>query len=210
MSWPRRERFQEDQPGLKHREIEQAVCTVFLSSQPVGQKAHTRDLIGLVGPTQPDRIELEQGLRRWTDLSWFLDENEFGTKLAPDGGPSPLPKAWRLGNRPNLKQMHDDACANRVTADAVDIRLLAEVRATKSLTHGTRTFGVRVHMLPERPRDVEDDGEFHFVILPPAGRLERRSAKPYRATLHRRNDRSGSSPHPAQRRRVGDAVDRRA
>ena len=160
-------KIQEDQPGLKHREIEQAVCTVFLSSQPVGQKAHTRDLIGLVGPTRPDRIELEQGLRRWTDLSWFLDENEFGTELAPDGGPSPLPKAWRLGNRPNLKQMHDDACANRVTADAVDIRLLLEVRATKSLTHGTRAFGVRVHMLPERPRDVEDDGEFHFVILPP-------------------------------------------
>ena len=160
-------KIQENEPGLKHREIEQAVCTVFLSSQPVGQKAHTRDLIGLVGPTQPDRIELEQGLRRWTDLSWFLDENEFGTELAPDGGPSPLPKAWRLGNRPNLKQMHDDACANRVTSDAVDIRLLAEVRATKSLTHGTRAFGVRVHMLPERPRDVEDDGEFHFAILPP-------------------------------------------
>ena len=161
-------RVQEDQSGLKHREIEQAVCTVFLSSQPIGQKAHTRDLIGLVGPTQPDRIELEQGLRRWTDLSWFLDENEFGTDAAADGGLPPLPKAWRLGNRPNLKQMHDDACANRVTVEAVELKLQAEVRLTKSLTHGTRAFGVRVHMLPERPRDIEDDGDFHFAILPPA------------------------------------------
>ena len=159
---------QDEQPGLKGRELEQAVCTVFLSSQPIGQKAHTTDLIGLVGVTRPGRIELEQGLRRWTDLSWFLDENEFGSGLAADGGPSPLPKAWRLGNRPNLKQMHHDACANRVTAETVELKLLNDVRATKSLTQGTKAFGARVHMLPERPRDVEDDGEFHFAILPPA------------------------------------------
>ncbi len=159
--------IQEDQPGLRHREIEQAVCMVFLSSQPIGQKAHTRDLIGLVGPSQPDRIELEQGLRRWTGVSWFLDENEFGSESAADGGTPPLPVAWRLGNRPNLKQMHDDACANRVMAEAVEQKLAAEVRATKSLTHGTRAFGVRVHMLPERPRDIEDDGDFHLAILRP-------------------------------------------
>ena len=160
--------IQEEQPGLRGREMEQAVCTVFLSSQPIGQKTHTRDLTGLVGATRPDRIELEQGLRRWTERSWFLDENEFGSDLATDGGPPPLPKAWRLGNRPNLKQMHHDACTNRVTAEAVEVKLLAEVRATKSLIHGTRAFGARVHMLPERPRDIEDDGEFHFAILPPA------------------------------------------
>ena len=160
--------IQDEQRGLKGREIEQAVCTVFLASQPTGQKAQTRDLIGLVGATRPDRIELEQGLRRWTDLSWFLDENEFGSELATDGGPPPLPKAWRLGNRPNLKQMHYDACTNRVTAEAVEVKLLAEIRATKSLTQGARAFSVRVHMLPERPRDVEDDGEFHFAILPPS------------------------------------------
>ena len=159
--------IQDEQSGLKGRELEQAVCTVFLSSQPIGQKAHTRDLIGLVGATRPGRIELEQGLRRWTDVSWFLDENEFGRGAA--GGETPLlPKAWRLGNRPNLKQMHDDACANRVPAEAVEVKLLADVRATKSLTHGARAGGARVHMLPERPRDVEDDGEFHFAILGPA------------------------------------------
>ena len=159
--------IQDEQSGLKGRELEQAVCTVFFCSQPIGQKAHTRDLIGLVGAVRPGRIELEQALRRWTDLSWFLDENEFGRGTA-GGETTPLPKAWRLGNRPNLKQMHDDACANRVTAEAVEVKLLAEVRATKSLTHGARAAGARVHLLPERPRDVEDDGEFHFAILPPA------------------------------------------
>ena len=148
--------IQDEQSGLRGREMEQAICTVFLCSQPTGQKAHTRDLIGLVGATRPDRIELEQGLRRWTELSWFLDENEFGSDLATDGGPPPLPKAWRLGDRPNLKQMHHDACTSRVTAEAVELKLQAEVRATKSLTHGTRAFGARVHMLPERPRDVQN------------------------------------------------------
>ena len=160
--------IQDEQAGLRSREVEQAVCAVFLSSQPIGQKAQTRDVIGLVGATRPDRIALEQGLRRWTEVSWFLDENEFGSGAATDGAPPPLPRAWRLGDRPNLKQLHHDACANRVSAEAVEVKLLAEVRATKSLTQGTRAFGARVHMLPERPRDVEDDGEFHFAVLPPA------------------------------------------
>ena len=159
--------IQAEQAGLKGRELEQAVCTVFLGSQPIGQKAHTPELVGLVGATRPDRIALEQALRRWTEVSWFLDENEFGSDTGADGGPAPLPKAWRLGNRPNLKQMHHDACANRVSAEAVELRLLDDIRATKSLTQGTRAYGARVHMLPERPRDIEDDGEFHFAILPP-------------------------------------------
>ena len=159
--------IQVDQPGLQGRELEQAVCAVFLGSQPIGQKAHTSELVGLVGTTRPDRIELEQALRRWTEVSWFLDENEFGGETAINGGPSPLPKAWRLGNRPNLKQMHHDACANRITDNAVEQKLLNDVRATKSLSEGAKSYGVRVHMLPEQPRDVADDGEFHFVILPP-------------------------------------------
>ena len=27
-----------------------------------------------MGPTRPDKIELEKGLRRWVETSWFLDE----------------------------------------------------------------------------------------------------------------------------------------
>ena len=159
--------IQTEQPGLKFREMEQAVCAVFLSSQPIGQKARTPDLVALVSATRPDRIELEKGLRRWTELSWFLDEAEFASDVADNGQAKALPKAWRLGNRPNLKQMHHDACANRVTAEAIELKLLGDVQQTKSLTQGAAAAGARVHTLPERPRDIENDGDFHFAILGP-------------------------------------------
>ena len=170
--------IQDEQPALRFREMEQAVCAAFLSSQPIGQKASTRELVVLVGATRPDRIELEKGLRRWTDLSWFLDEAEFAGAGAADDGADALPKAWRLGNRPNLKQMHHDACANRVTAELVEQTLLAEFRRTRSLTQGAAAAGARVHTLPERPRDIEDDGEFHFAVLGPGAVSD--SGKPSR------------------------------
>src|SRR5262249_12948677 len=59
---------------LAFRELEQAVFATFLHSQPIGQKASTRDLTLLLAATRPDRIELEKGLRRWAETSWFLDE----------------------------------------------------------------------------------------------------------------------------------------
>jgi len=164
--------IQSEQPGLKFREIEQAVCVVFLSSQPIGQKARTADLTALVSATRPDRIELEKGLRRWTELSWFLDEAEFAVDVGDNGQAKTLPKAWRLGNRPNLKQMHNDACLNRVSGEAVEVKLLAEVQQTKSLTQGATAAGARVHTLPERPRDIENDGDFHFAVLTPKAASE--------------------------------------
>ena len=190
--------LQDEQPALKHRELEQAVCATFLSSQPIGKKANTPDLMMLVSATRPDRIELEKGLRRWTEVSWFLDEAEFSGVQAAEGGPAELPKAWRLGNRPNLKQMHHDACANRVTAETVEQTLLTEVRRTKSLTQGAAAAGARVHTLPERPRDIEDDGEFHFAILGLSAVSE--SGKP-NATARRFIDETTAAdrpPHPPQ------------
>jgi hypothetical protein len=168
--------IQNEQPGLKFREIEQAVCGVFLSSQPIGQKARTSDLIALLSAARPDRIELEKGLRRWTELSWFLDEAEFAGDAAENGQAKALPKAWRLGNRPNLKQMHHDACRNRVSSEAVELKLLNDVQQTKSLTQGATAAGARVHTLPDRPRDIENDGDFHFAILGPKAASE--SGKP--------------------------------
>src|SRR5262249_34565952 len=47
--------------GLRHRELEQAVIATFLHSQPIGHSATVRDLLLLLGPTRPDRIELEKG-----------------------------------------------------------------------------------------------------------------------------------------------------
>ena len=102
--------IQSETTGLNHREIEQAVMSVFLSSQPIGHKALTRELVLLLGAANPDKIELEKALHRWTEVSWFLDEAEIATGGSNSDGSRDLPKAWRLGNRPNLRQMHDDAC----------------------------------------------------------------------------------------------------
>ena len=149
------------------REVEQAVVAVFLHSQPAGSKAHTPELLRLVGGSAPDAIELEKGLRRWRDTSWFLDDDDIGDD--PDlGDERTLPRSWRLGNAPNLKQMHDEACRNRVTDAMVEDRLEEVIRKTKSLTSGASTAGARVHLLPKSPKDVPDDGEFRYLILGPS------------------------------------------
>ncbi len=154
-------------PGLRHRELEQAVFATFLHSQPITihQAAATRELLVLVGASRPDKIELEKGLRRWARESWFLDDAGRVEAAGEGDGPA-LPRTWRLGLRPNLTQMHHDACM-QVSGDVIEEVLLKEIGKLKSLTAGTREAGIRVHLLPERVRDVEDDGEFHYAILGP-------------------------------------------
>ena len=168
--------IQSEATGLKQREMEQAIISVFLSSQPIGQKALTRELAALVGAASPDKIELEKALHRWTELSWFLDEVEVGTAETSSDGTRQLPRAWRLGNRPNLRQMHDDACANRVQTALVEAQLIDHINKQRSLTAGASAAGARVHTLPARPRDMEDDGEFHYAVLGPEAVSE--SGKP--------------------------------
>jgi hypothetical protein len=87
-----------------------------------------------------------------------------------------VPKTWRLGFQPNLKQMHDDAKINRVGKSAVDDLLLDEIKAAKWLDAGASTLGARVHKLPTGPDQVASDGEFRYVILGPGGQSE--SGKP--------------------------------
>jgi hypothetical protein len=166
---------QEEYPTLRYREIEQAVFSTFIHSQPIGNKARLDELIVLVGSTRPDKITLEKGLRLWFERSWFLDESaDVDVKAAP-GQPKPPPLHWRLGNKPNLNQMHADA-KTRVPEELVDARLGEDIRKLKSLTAGAGPAGARVHNLPERPSDVEDDGEFHYAVLGPEAAAE--SGKP--------------------------------
>lgn len=146
--------------GVQQREVEQAVMATFLHSQPIGQRATTRDLKVLIGVGSPDRIELDKGLSRWSDASWYLDDTFTGDR---EGG---LPKVWRLGSKPNLKQMHHDARQN-VSATLVDEVLEKEIRGAGKLTEGARGAGAKVHVLPARPADIEDDGEFHYAVLGP-------------------------------------------
>ena len=155
--------IQSETTGLGHREMEQAAVAVFLSSQPIGHKALTQELMVLIGAAKPDKIELEKALRRWTELSWFLDEAEVATEESVSEGQ--LPKAWRLGNRPNLRQMHHDACTSRVSPPLVESQIINAIEKLKVLTTGASAAGAKVHNLPERPRDIADDGEFHYAVL---------------------------------------------
>ena len=166
--------IQSDATGLSGREMEQAVLSVFLSSQPIGQKALTPELMVLIGAANPDKIELEKALRRWTELSWFLDEQEIDT--GESDGAAALPKAWRLGNRPNLRQMHHAACTSRVPPELVDSKVIEAIEKQKTLTSDARAAGARVHNLPARPRDIDDDGDFHYAVLGPSAVSE--SGKP--------------------------------
>ena len=159
--------IQSEATGLSGREIEQAVMSVFLSSQPIGQKALTPELMVLIGAANPDKIELEKALRRWAELSWFLDEQEIAAGESDAGRATALPKAWRLGNRPNLRQMHHAACTSRVPPELVDSKVIEAIEKQKTLTSDARAAGASVHNLPARPRDIEDDGDFHYAVLAP-------------------------------------------
>lgn len=161
--------IQRDSVGLRFREIEQAIVATFLHSQPIGQSARSRDLLVLLGTTRPDRIELEKGLIRWAQASFWLDDQYTAV------GDNQLPSTWRLGNRPNLRQMQAVA-AGRVSDDVVRARLLDEIGKVKSLTALASAAGVRVHTLPARPRDIEDDSQFHFAVLAPGAASD--SGKP--------------------------------
>jgi len=166
-------RIQAESIGLKYREIEQAVVATFLHSQPIGQNGKTRDLLLLLGSTRSDKIELEKGLTRWAQSSYWLDD------LYTAGAESQLPGTWRLGNRPNLVQMHAVAARN-TPEETVRVRLLDEIDRLKSLTAGASASGVRVHTLPTRPKDIEDDGAFHYAVLGPNTASE--SGKPSKET----------------------------
>jgi hypothetical protein len=161
--------IQRDCVGLRFREVEQAVVGTFLHSQPIGQSARSRDLLVLLGAARPDRIEIEKGLVRWAQASFWLDDQYTAV------GENQLPNTWRLGNRPNLTQMHAVALG-RVSDEVVRARLLDEIVKVRSLTTGASAAGVRVHMLPARPRDIEDDGQFHFAVLAPSAASD--SGKP--------------------------------
>jgi len=152
--------IQRDSVGLRLREVEQAVVATFLHSQPIGQSARSRDLLVLLGVTRSDRIELEKGLILWAQASFWLDDQYTAA------GDNQMPSTWRLGNRPNLTQMHAVA-AGRVSDGDVRTRLLEEIGKVKSLTTGASATGVRVHTLPASSRDIEDDSQFHFAVLAP-------------------------------------------
>ncbi len=161
--------IQTESVGLKSREIEQAVLITFLHSQPPGLDGHLKDIRILLGSCRPDIIELDKGLIQWSQRSFWLDDKNTNI----DQGK--VPTTWRLGNRPNLVQMHS-AAMQKISDDIVEARLIDEINRTKSLVQGASATGARTHILPSRPNDIEDDGDFHYAIMGPSASSE--SGKP--------------------------------
>ena len=55
-------------------------------------------------------------------------------------------------------------------------RLIEEIGKAKSLTVGASALGVRVHTFPTKPKDIEDDGLFHYAVMLPSAASD--SGKP--------------------------------
>lgn len=147
--------------GLQSRPIQQSVIATFLHSQPVGSRATTSEVLRLIGQADLDRIVLGKALRQWASRSWFLDEGE--ARAADDE----LPRTWRLGTRPNLKQIHDDA-ARKIAELLVERKLLEEIAASRLLFNSASAPAVVTHKLPDSPDRVDDDGKFHYAVLGPS------------------------------------------
>ena len=135
-------------PLLKYREIEAAVLSTFLHSQPIGQKAELADLYLLLAHADIDVMSVKEGLSKWREASWFLKENE---------------DSWALGTTPNLTNMHVRAM-QRINDGQINEDLIKRIRNSKL---GQNTDSVDVHTLPQSPADIPDTPEFRFVIVGP-------------------------------------------
>ncbi len=139
---------QKNLPLLKAREVESAVLSTFLHSQPAGQKAELADLYLLLAHADTDAMSVQQGLSDWRAASWFLKEND---------------SSWALGTTPNLTNMHVRAM-QRITEDQITEDLIKRIR---SAALGRNTDKVDVHTLPTSPTDISDTPELRFVIADP-------------------------------------------
>ena len=130
---------------------------------------YTRDLTVLVGgdPAGQNRVgERAAALVLKSATGWM-------TCMRPEG--DQLPGTWRLGNRPNLNQMHAVA-SKSISDDVVRARLIDEIGKVKKLTAGASAAGVQVHTLPVKTSDVKDDGAFRYAVLGPSAACD--SGKP--------------------------------
>ncbi len=161
--------IQDDLGTLRGREVEGAVLSVFLHSQPTMQSAHLHELLALVGATAPIKIELDKGLDRWARASWYLDDDRLDAWSSTD---ATLPQEWRLGGKPNLRQMHDHAREKLVKEDEVTAVLERTIRDLEAFKKGTAALGVKYHPTPTHPRDIEDDARLHLATLEPEAACE--------------------------------------
>ncbi len=139
---------QKNLPLLKTREVESAVLSTFLHSQPAGQKAELAHLYLLLAHADIDAMSVQQGLSDWRSVSWFLKEND---------------SSWALGTTPNLTNMHVRAM-DRLAPEDIDEDL---VRRIRDASLGRNADAVAVHTLPQSTADISDNPELHFIIADP-------------------------------------------
>ena len=140
--------IQKGLPLLQSREIETAVISTFLHSQPIGHKAEESDLYLLLAHQDIDSVSAADGLSQWRKVSWFLKENE---------------NSWSLGTTPNLTRVHDRAMG-RLTDAQINENLVKRIRDAYL---GRNSDKVEVHTMPQSPADISDNAELHFVIAGP-------------------------------------------
>ncbi len=140
--------IQKDLPLLTSREVEAAVLSTFLHSQPIGQKAEWADLYLLLAHADIDVMSVEKGLSEWREASWFLKENDNN---------------WALGTTPNLTNMHVRAMA-RINEDQITEDVMKRIR---DAALGRNTDEVKTHTLPHSSADIPDTPELRFVIVGP-------------------------------------------
>lgn len=136
-------------PTLTVREVEQAVVSTFLHSQPQGQRAAPADLFVLLAHPLVDTAALEEGLRKWRQLSWFLVEDT---------------SIWQLSTTPNLTHMHLQA-KGWLDDSEIEQELEKRIRTVSTLKEADPV--VEVHVLPPRPAEVDDNLKLHYLVLGP-------------------------------------------
>ena len=140
--------IQKTLPLLKSREVEAAVLSTFLHSQPSGHKAELADLHLLLAHADIDAMSVKEGLSKWQEASWFLKENE---------------NSWALGTASNLTRMHIRAMA-RLTKAQINENLVKRIR---DAALGRNADNVDPYTLPQSAADIRDNPELHFVITGP-------------------------------------------
>ncbi len=140
--------IQKGLPLLQSREIEAAVISTFLHSQPIGHKAEESDLYLLLAHQNIDPVSAADGLSQWRKVSWFLKEND---------------NSWALGTTPNLTRVHDKAMG-RLTDEQINDNLTNRIKNSRL---GQNSNSVDVHTLPQSSTDIPDNPELHFVIVGP-------------------------------------------
>ncbi len=164
-------------PTLRHREIEQAIIATFLHSHPPGQRAAPSELLALLVHPEVDAAALEEGLRKWRGLSWFLVED---------------PEVWRLSTHPNLNHIHVRAMQHLSEEEDVNPELRRRIRNVPALRDADPD--VVVHMLPNTPADVPDNLQLHYLVLGPECAVE--AGKPLPAIVEAYFDEVTGSQNP--------------